>query len=444
MRSDSIQGSLLKRLAAGVGILWLLASFATLVVVWKELEQSYQYRSMHLARSVLALYVELEPAGDQAVNNLVPDQVHKKDDYFVLIRRAGVTLFRSRNIGSDLPSPLPVSGYFTEKDVQWEFVTVTSAAHGIEVLVGLEENEPRVTTLQIVTLVGALFFFFGVAGVFLSVRAVRKSFFDINQLNQKISTRNADMLDPLADDQLPKEIRPLVVEINSLMERLRRSMTSERALIRNAAHELRTPITAIRVQAEAIDATRLDSSTTHHLNGIVQGLDRAGHLVSRLVALFQAGSDYRNVEAIDITALCQNLVVRLEGLSRNRRIDVSLNINVSSAIKADQSDLESVLTNLLENALKFSPEDSNVSVSCSQAENQFILVVEDSGPGLSNDEFTQACNAFERLGAPSGTGAGLGLSIVAEVCQSNSWEITADRSPKLGGLRVIVRLVPPD
>ena len=440
MRSNSIQGALYKRLAAGVGILWLLACIATLVVVWNELEQSYRFRSLNLARSVLALYVELESDREEAISAVVPDRFVMKDDYFVLIRRAGITEFTSREIGSELPSPLPVSGVIADNDKVWRYVTVGSAAHDLEVLVGLEENEPRLTTLQVVSLVGALFLLFGVAGVLLSVRAVNRSLFSINRLNEKISTRNADMLAPLASDQLPTEIKPLVNEINDLMERLERAMTSERALIRNAAHELRTPITAIRVQAEAIDTTKLDSSTAHHLDGVVQGLERAGHLVSRLVALFQAGSDYRHVVPIDLATFCRDVIDSLVPLSSDKDIDVTFNSNAGLAINADQSDLESVVTNLLENALKFSPEGGSVCVSCTREEDFIALSVEDSGPGLSEEEFKQACNAFERLGAPSGTGAGLGLSIVDEVCQSNFWECAVDKSPSLGGLQVTVRL----
>lgn len=270
---------------------------------------------------------------------------------------------------------------------------------------------------------------------------IAKGLAPLDQFKNEIVQRDSQDLSPINQNEYPIELHATIIEMNRLLERILQSQQEQQQFVADAAHELRTPITALNLQAQILLSQFPDHSALHGLN---RGLARIQHLVTQLLALakqdsaLSAGAHLHNVQLNDVALHC---VEQLMNLALVKNIDLGFTQNESVQIYSEQNTLHSIIFNLLDNAIKYTPDQGLINIAVYADEtNRANVVVEDSGPGIANDQYDQVLQRFYRIHHHLEVGSGLGLSIVQRACTRLGGQLSLSRSTELGGLKVHVSL----
>ena len=264
----------------------------------------------------------------------------------------------------------------------------------------------------------------------------------IERVRRQVAARRPDDLAPLPTAGLPAEVRPLVGEMNGLLTRLSAAWDALTHFTADAAHELRSPLAALRLQAQSLQRAPDDATRAIATERLLAGIDRATRLVEQLLALARqegAGEGAERV-SLDLTALARNALADAE--PEATRQDIGLTLEAPSApvvMRVDEAALAVLLRNLLGNALRHTPPGGQVRVGVREEASVIDLTVEDSGPGIAPDERARVQDRFYRVPGTPGHGSGLGLAIVRAIAERHGAALTLDASPTLGGLRVMLR-----
>ncbi len=273
---------------------------------------------------------------------------------------------------------------------------------------------------------------------------INRSLAPLERTRQQVAQRAAQDLTPLPDDRLPDEVRPLVQEMNLLFGRLSQSFDAQRAFVANAAHELRSPLTALKLQAQALARTGDPQAREQAVARLNQGVDRAIRLMQQLLMLARQESplpDTAQWQAVDLRQLLTQLVRDVTPQAQARSIRVSLLADQPISVHADADGLQILLHNLLENAVKYTPVGGQVQLRCEQNADTTRVAVEDSGPGIAPDQRERMFERFARGNdTSSSSGSGLGLSIARAIAERHGASLTLEPSVELGGLRVVLAL----
>ncbi len=272
--------------------------------------------------------------------------------------------------------------------------------------------------------------------------AVRQGLAPLRHLSAALAQRQPNALEPVKLADVPSEVQPVVDSLNALFERIGRMMASERRFTADAAHELRTPIAAIRMQAQVALAAGNDTATREHaLNYTLAGCDRATHLVEQLLTLsrLESSSASAPTGVVDVSAVTRRVAADLALAALGRAQDLVLEAETPCLIAADDMLTSVLVRNLLDNAMRYSPPGAHVRVTVSGTDAQVVLQVDDSGPGLSDADMVHLGERFFRVLGTEQTGSGLGWSIVRRIAAVYQAQVAVQRSGLLGGLCVTVR-----
>jgi len=266
----------------------------------------------------------------------------------------------------------------------------------------------------------------------------------VERVRRQVAARRAEDLSPLPEANLPEEIAPLVAELNQLFERAAQNMAAQQRFIADAAHELRSPLAALKLQAQALrraEGAARDAAVAR----LDEGIERLIALASQLLALARAETATTpHREAVDIQVLCRECIEELLPLAHARDVDLGLSRAEPAIAHGDAESLRMLVRNLVENAVKYSPPRGVVDVAVHAERGAAVLCVEDSGPGIAAGERAQALARFSRLPRQQAEpGSGLGLSIVVAVARSHGAQLDLGSSDRLGGLLVRVSFPPP-
>lgn len=260
---------------------------------------------------------------------------------------------------------------------------------------------------------------------------------------REVASRGPQDLTPLAFQSRHEELRPLVDNINALMHRLWESSVRERNFIADAAHELRTPIAAMRVNVEALQARHQPTERQSELlSGVLRSSDRATRLVGQLLRLMRSNAELHAAprEVLALDALLQESLAALSGLAHARGVELELVVAEPGVqVVGDREGLVSMIDNLIENATKYSPAATTVMVRLLKTGGQAVLTVADQGPGIAPALRTRVFDRFFRDPDQTQAGSGLGLAIAKSVVEKHGGQIELGSSAG-GGLQVTVRL----
>ena len=260
----------------------------------------------------------------------------------------------------------------------------------------------------------------------------------VQQLRRQLAARRADELAPLPEAALPAEVAPLVAEMIGLLARLEAAWQHLSDFTADAAHELRSPLAALRLQVQSLQ--RAPDAPTRQLaeQRLLGGIDRATRLVSQLLALARQEGAARGVARapVDLAALARTAVADAQPDAQHAGIALQLIAPATAPTQADADALAVMLRNLVENALHYTLAGGQVRVSLHQTGPQAELVVEDSGPGITPEDRVRVLDRFYRAPGAPGHGSGLGLAIVRTIAERHGATLALDSSPDLGGLRV--------
>lgn len=264
-----------------------------------------------------------------------------------------------------------------------------------------------------------------------------------------ITARSVEALHPIALSTHPPELHLLIGAINDLMARLGGALSLQRLFLADAAHELRTPITALRLQLQLLERASDEAQREAALVQLRAGIDRAQHLVEQLLQLSRLAPETPALrrEPVDLAELARSTVGRFSARADDRNIDLGAVTEGAPTVHADMQQLAILLNNLVDNALRHTPAGGRIDVAAQVDQGRPSLRVTDSGPGISAaerervfDRFYRGSNVSANSHAPHGSG--LGLAIARAVAERHGADITLDEAPGGTGLRVSV-LFPP-
>lgn len=290
---------------------------------------------------------------------------------------------------------------------------------------------------------------------------VRKMFRPIAALSAEIDQRAEQALHPVQEAHLPREVRPFVVAINRLLARVAQSMDTQRRFIADAAHELRSPLTAMSLQAERLADAPMSALASERLATLRRGMARSQNLLNQLLALAQAQGTSGSAKSpaparTSVRQVYRSVLEDLMPLAEARHIDIGVEDFEEAQgphdiqdvqVQASAFELTALVKNLVDNAIRYTPEGGRVDLGFRKAQGRVVLRIQDTGPGIAVAERTRVFDPFYRTLGSEQTGSGLGLCIVQAIAQRLGAQVRltfSDEAAQSGlCVEVFMALAPP-
>ncbi len=423
-QAPSLRRRLMLFLLGAVSLAALLQGISAYRTALGEADQIFDYQMQQMALSLTA---------DQGRPLVMPRELE-------LIIQAwtaeGLQLFRS-------VTPLPqraVLGFtnVAANGTQYRVLSVQSGGQVLQVAQDLAVRQRLASRLALHTVMPI--------AVMLPVLmivvgwVVSRSLAPVERVRRQLSRRAAADLSPVNDAGLPAEVQPMVREMNSLLGRVQQSFEQQQNFVADAAHELRSPLTALKLQMQALQRAGDEAGRAVVQTRLSAGIERAAHLVEQLLLLARQEAASGDPAPLALEPLLRQVMGEQVATAQAREIDLGLLHADEVSVHGRADALRVLVRNLLDNAIKYTPPGGKVDVSLLAEGAHVRLRVEDSGPGIAEDERSRVFDRFYRSAeAQSATGSGLGLAIVKSIADRHGATLALDRSP-LGGLRVDVLL----
>ncbi len=486
--SLSIRRRLLIRLISAIIISGLIAIGFVYVAAYHEVEEIYDAALAQQSRVLATLMTheaeeELEvkrnlqqlvsEAGDELINRsplfreLLSKYMNKQEakDYLRLIDKKSIPGHRYESkiafivVDEDgqvlLRSNMPVSfdeftTGFSERMMEgmmWRTYGLLEPESKLRVQVG-EQHAIRQETVEYIVfyslwpMLVALPFFALV--IWFTVGSGLKP---LKQVAVKVERRDPNSLVPLSPESVPHEVVPMVESLNRLFTRVQSALDNERQFTADAAHELRTPLAALKAMAQAKQLSDHDGAHQEFLQQIIMGVDRTSHLLEQLLTLARMESQsmtMQNLQQVDLPEQVLEVVSNIGQQALDRNIDLSYEGKESGVmIRGYGPALQILVRNLIDNAIRYTPSGGRVRIAIQPEEHETRLVIEDSGPGIPSEQINQVFQRFKRGDDSRSEGSGLGLSIVKRIIELHHSRIELDNLATASGLRVSVYFANP-
>jgi two-component system OmpR family sensor kinase len=421
----SLRRRLLWLVLAAIGLVTLLQAASAYRSALGEADRMFDYHLEEVARSVHG-GMPFAPGDDAS-------------EYSVQVWGAdGSTLYRSK--GMELPTQA-VLGFSDSRvnGVRLRVYTLQTPEHTIQIAQDLDAREARARTLALGAVTPVLLL---APLLMLAVGAViGGSLAPLARMRRQVASRAAHDMSPLSDAGVPAEVQPLVQELNALFDRVRETFQAQQHFVSDAAHELRSPLTALKLQLQAAERARDEEGRNAANAQLRSGIERSIALVEQLLALArQEGTALAPGEQLDLEELARLAVSELLPMAHAKQLDLGLVTSEPVLVTSHRDSLHLILRNLLDNAIKYTPPGGRVDISLGRDAQGAWFAVEDSGSGIPEAERQRVFDRFHRLPGSESGGSGLGLAIVQAVAERLGATVSLGRSATLGGLRAEVRL----
>lgn len=265
----------------------------------------------------------------------------------------------------------------------------------------------------------------------------------LQAISAEVASRVPGYLEPLKVKDAPQEIKPLVDEVNQLLLRLKRALDREKRFAADAAHELKTPLAALKAQVQLIVATSHDDDMTDQCQRLLRIVDRSSHMIEQLLTLSriipEEAESFNDFAEIDIHKMATETLALLVPAAVEKSIDIGLDCpDGPMKLTANAAMIGIMLRNLVDNALRYSPEHSFVTVSLNKTTNHMVLSVIDNGPGIPPELRARVFERFYRVLGTNTQGTGLGLAIVQQIASLHQAHVSLGAGPDGSGLKVTV------
>lgn len=447
----SIERTLLAWILSALALGSMLVALVTYLVTLEEMHEVFDADLKNVAEAVAA-YHHAGPGSGSDVQVQLPERNDVPDDSEI------VTLTWSplgeRVFASDPRVRLP----FTRDDglsrpvvagEQWIVYTKVSGdgtAQAAQRMAARQEMAGESAATVFPPLIGLVLVVGG-----LLVFGLRRGLRPLDVAAQDVARRSAHALDPIHLNDAPREIAPLVESINGLIARLALAFSAQRRFLADAAHELRTPVTALRLQLQLLERSRDEAEQRQAMSDLGEGIRRSQHLIEQLLQVARAEPDGEPMrrEVVDLAQVARSVVSFLSTKADHLGLDLGADAPRAVPVVGDAVQLTVLLENLVENALRYTPAGGVVDVTVAVAEGQPTLRVTDSGPGIPMPERGRVFDRFYRCEAAQAlsrdrSGSGLGLAIVKSIAERHGAAVRLKDPPSGKGLEVEVTFRRPD
>jgi two-component system OmpR family sensor kinase len=263
----------------------------------------------------------------------------------------------------------------------------------------------------------------------------------VARVRKQVASRQADDLSPVSEAGLPDEVRPLVQELNLLFGRVRTAFDAQQHFVADAAHELRTPLAALKLQVQSLERSDSPDAKRVAVGRLTAGIERATRLVEQLLVLARQEASAAGGaphEPVDVGGLARRAVADLAGVAQAKGIDLGVQRADAAAVNGQPDALMILLRNLVDNAIKYTPQGGTVDVSVTAEGRDVKVTVEDSGPGIPPAERERVFDRFYRVPGSDAAGSGLGLAIIKSIAERHGATLVLGESQRLGGLEATV------
>ncbi|SEA54543.1 ATP-binding protein [Variovorax sp. YR216] len=438
----SLQGRLLSLVLCLVTCVWLASAVMTWLDVRHELDELLDGHLAQAAAMLVAQQMHEPTEEDRDVEAPVLHRYAPKVAFQVF--HEGRLTLRSANAPSQpmiAPGRRFNAGFSTTgiDGSTWRVFAAHGSERDVQVYVG-ERLDSRSSILWAVLRSALWPAFVALPLLALSVWwAVRRGTLPLRRLGQMLARREPQALSPVVIDGAPSEMAPMLDALNGLFRRIGELLESERRFTADAAHELRTPIAAIRAQAQVALAEADDGRRCHALEATLAGCDRAAHLVEQLLTLsrLEAGADLAS-ESVELCALVRSVVAEVAPAAIHKQQTIEVDATHECLVRGDPMLFVVLVRNLVDNAIRYSPARAAVHIEVECRQGRVRLEVEDSGPGMKDEDIARCGERFFRVLGSGESGSGLGWSIVRRVASAQQAAVRIGRSTRLGGLAVSV------
>ncbi|VUS44209.1 quorum sensing histidine kinase QseC [Klebsiella spallanzanii] len=406
---------------------WGIASFVAWQQTTDKLDKLFDTQQLLFARRLSAMnFDELHTLAPQVRAKKKVKHGHLDDDAlaFAIFTSDGNMVLNDGENGQDILWGSNregfSDGYLRDDDDEWRFLWLTTRDGRHRIAVGQEWDYRREMALDIVTsqltpwLVALPLMFL------LLIVLLSRELAPLKKLANTLRARAPDSAETLNNENVPNEVRPLVDALNQLFIRTHDAMTRERRFTSDAAHELRSPLAALKVQTEVAQLSMDDpQGLDKALAQLHQGIDRATRLVDQLLTLSRLDSlaQLDDVQTISLDELLQSAVMDMYHPAQQAGVELRLHLNAANVMRTGQPLLLSLLVrNLLDNAVRYSTAGSQVDITLDVRE----FRVRDNGPGISPEALARIGERFYRPPGQEQPGSGLGLSIVKRIASLHS------------------------
>jgi two-component system, OmpR family, sensor histidine kinase QseC len=443
MSMKSLRLRLVLLLSVGLGVAWLVAAWFTHLESREEINRLFDAQLAQSAQVLLGttrheIHERIEHGEDEIqvsheYEQKLAFQIWDEHDLLLRSTTAPTTAMTTKGGYSNTIISGQPWRVFTRWDTNHEFmIQVAQPLAGRESLARHITIRMLIPTLAALPVLALLIWF----GISTGLRPLQR-------LKHEVTQRAAKQLEPLAMTDVPDEVLPLVKSLNELFARLEYAFEGERRFTADAAHELRTPLAALKIQAQVALRSTNKAERNSALENVLHGVDRATRLVEQLLILARIDPEAAaaGFKQVDLQGLAATAMANLEPLARAKHIEMLLEEGQTCYVFGDDVQLGLLLRNLLDNAIRYSPAGGLVSVKVTHI-NGVHLEVRDTGPGIPEVEREQVLQRFYRIAGSGEEGSGLGLSIVRRIVELHGARLELTDSESGQGL--LVRVIWPN
>jgi len=405
-----MKNSLQSKLLIWVSIAILLISLlATVISFWLAFNETQEFQDNELRQIALLVDTYKAPLNEERILESVDNDPKR----IIIVPLLEIPIFPSQILR--VPTNIRTGFHTLEIDgAKWR-VYVYATLIGRHVAVAQEANirsaiardSALFTLLPMLVLIPIL--------ILVLRKIIKLEMEPLRSLAELLDKQKDTRLSPLPTGKLPQEVAPFVQAINRMLQRINLMNESQRRFIADAAHELRSPLTALSLQAQNIERTGSYAISKERLVPLKDGLDRSRNLINQLLDLVRQEAAATKLLPVDLTEVALATIEEMMPIADEKKIDLGLSKEANLTIDANASYLQLMLRNAIDNALRYSPVGGEVTVRLALENDDAVIEVIDNGPGIPDEELGRVFEAFYRLPGNTQIGSGLGLAIARSI-----------------------------
>lgn len=427
----SLKKRLITYLIALIVVVWLTMTFSAYHAIRDELRSFLDTQLSQIAYALLEINFENIQDYEATIPDKVADFLNAPDNLdirYQVWKKGKLVLYSLDAPTNKLELKEGFSNFRFEDEVWRALHLIPDNKEGFEVII-IANQDIESLFITPMTHVILLHLLFQLAAVVAAIwYAVNRGLLPLNRLAGKIATKSYTDLRPISERHIPDEITPLINALNSLFQRLEKAFAEEREFTNHAAHELRTPLAALKMQVQVAMREKDHQKQQQQLQNIVLGVNRATHLIGQLLDLARLDpeSGKLQMEELNLRDVIAHVVSEQRLFADQKRMKLRVSDLPDSVIVGNMNYLTVMLRNLIDNAIRYGPEGSEIAITFhADKKNKTVTVsIEDRGDTIPEDKRQKIFDRFYRIPGNKKHGIGIGLAIVRKIADIHGARVT--------------------